>query len=275
MSGSQFPLADLALARRIEAATTADLISYAESARSTGIYPATEILRVGGGVALWFSPGNVVNGSFGLGMNGPVEQEEVAALIAFLEEHGAPASINVCPLADPSLLRWLAHYGFVATDFETVLYQPLPAPEPVPLASNMRIAIAGSEEERELWALLEARGFRDDNFTDDDLVLSRALSLRGDAMPFIGYVDGEPAGTGMLVIADGVAMFNGDSTLPAMRGRGVQSAMLAERLRVASAQGADLAVIEAAPGGTSERNQQRAGFRIAYTRVTVEKPGTL
>jgi hypothetical protein len=48
--------------------------------------------------------------------------------------------------------------------------------------------------------------------------------------------------------------------------------MLVERLRYAAAKGCDLAVIEAEPAGGSQRNQLRAGFRIAYTRVCMELP---
>jgi GNAT superfamily N-acetyltransferase len=76
----------------------------------------------------------------------------------------------------------------------------------------------------------------------------------------------------MLVLADGAAMLNGDATLPGFRNKGVQTALLHARLRRAAEAGCDLAVIEASPGGTSERNQQRLGFHVAYTRVTMELP---
>jgi len=275
-----FPLVTLGLARRIERMGVDDLAAYAAEARSSGIYPDATTFRLGGGGAYWYSPGNIVNGSFGLGMNGPVEQEEIAALIAFFEDHGEPAKVDVCSYADPSLRRWLAEYGFVATDFETVLYQPLGVGAAegggsVAVAADgttPEVRLASTAAERELWATLEARGFTDDAADEAGLILARAIALRTDSLPFIGYLDGEPAGTGMLVIKDGVAMFNGDSTLPAMRGRGVQSAILAHRLAYAREAGCDLAVIEASPGGISERNQQRAGFRVAYTRVSLERP---
>jgi GNAT superfamily N-acetyltransferase len=104
------------------------------------------------------------------------------------------------------------------------------------------------------------------------MVLARAIALRRDAVHLIGSVDGQPAGTGMLVIDEGAAMLNGDATLPAFRNKGVQTALLRTRLQLAVEAGCDLAVIEASPGGTSERNQQRAGFRVAYTRVTMGLP---
>jgi GNAT superfamily N-acetyltransferase len=267
-----YPLADTALARRIESACVLDLCAYADASRASGVYPDAVSFRVGGGAAVWFSPRNVVNGSFGLGMNRSVEAEEIAALIAFFDEHEAPARTDVCPHADRSVLRWLAEAGFVATDFEMVLFQPLPASAPCQLAEGVSVLIAHTPEERTVWADLEARGFTDEKVTDDHRVLSRAISLREDALHFTGYLNGQPAGTGMLALRDGLAMFNGDSTLPAARNRGVQSSILAERLRYAREAGCDLAVIEATPGGVSQRNQERAGFRTAYTRVTLERP---
>jgi hypothetical protein len=43
--------------------------------------------------------------------------------------------------------------------------------------------------------------------------------------------------------------------------------LLAARLDHAARLGCDLAMICTAPGGESQRNSERAGFRIAYTRI--------
>jgi GNAT superfamily N-acetyltransferase len=269
------------LARRVEAIGVSDLARYVDEARVSAIYPEATTFRVGGGGAFWYSRGNIVNSAFGLGMNGPVEREEIAALIEFFAERGEQARIDVCPYTDASLLRWLATYGFVATGFETVLLQRLGdasdvlSEEPGPVrwgGPSVTVHQASSAGDRELWAELEARGFKEDVLTEEDMVLARAIALRRDAVHLIGSVDGQPAGTGMLVIDEGAAMLNGDATLPAFRNKGVQTALLHARLRLAAEAGCDLAVIEASPGGTSERNQQRAGFRVAYTRVTMELP---
>lgn len=269
---SAVPIADSALARRIEAAIVRDVLGYVDSSRASGIYPDASTLRVGGGLAVWFSPGNVVNGAFGIGMDRQVEKEEVAALIAFFAERGAPARVDVCPHADRSLLRWLAEAGFLATDFEMVLYQPLPVATAASPARGVEVRVASTAAERAVWADLEANGFTDGQPTEDHVVLAQAIAGRHESRQFIGYLDGEPVGTGMLSFSEGVALFTGDSTLPHARGRGVQTSILAERLRYASVHGCDLAVIEAAAGGTSQRNQERAGFRVAYNRVTLEQP---
>ena len=63
------------------------------------------------------------------------------------------------------------------------------------------------------------------------------------------------------------SLFGGSSTIPEMRRRGLQSALLHERMSYAAAQGCDLAMMVAVPGSNSHRNAERQGFRVAYTRT--------
>ena len=62
-------------------------------------------------------------------------------------------------------------------------------------------------------------------------------------------------------------------TVPSGRRRGAQAALLHARLAFAAEQGCDLAMMGAAPGSASQRNAERQGFRIAYTRVKWHLPG--
>ena len=52
-----------------------------------------------------------------------------------------------------------------------------------------------------------------------------------------------------------------------LRRRGLQTALLHERMRYAFDQGCDLAMMAALPGSESQRNAERRGFQIAYTRT--------
>jgi hypothetical protein len=72
-------------------------------------------------------------------------------------------------------------------------------------------------------------------------------------------------------VAGGVGWLFGDSTLPHYRKRGIQQAVQRHRLLLAQAAGCELAVTEAAPGGASQRNMERTGFRVAYTHVEFAK----
>ena len=80
---------------------------------------------------------------------------------------------------------------------------------------------------------------------------------------------------GGVAIHDGVAMLAGASTDPAFRGRGAQAALLDVRLAYAESAGCDIAMMGALPGSASQRNGERQGFRIAYTRIKWQKnPGS-
>jgi hypothetical protein len=57
------------------------------------------------------------------------------------------------------------------------------------------------------------------------------------------------------------------ATLPAFHGRGAQTALIHRRLADAAAAGCTLLAVEATPGSQSERNLERIGLRLAYTRV--------
>ena len=52
-----------------------------------------------------------------------------------------------------------------------------------------------------------------------------------------------------------------------MRRRGLQAALLQERMRYAFEHGCDLAMMVAEAGSNSQRNAERKGFQIAYTRI--------
>lgn len=65
-----------------------------------------------------------------------------------------------------------------------------------------------------------------------------------------------------------VAVLGGAGTLPSDRGKGAQTALLQERLRLAHAEGCTLAVATAAPNSPSVRNLARAGFGV------IERPAS-
>ena len=68
-------------------------------------------------------------------------------------------------------------------------------------------------------------------------------------------------------MSGGLASFFCDSTLPAFRNRGVQTALIRYRLRRAAEAGCDMAFASVLPNSGSHANYFRAGFEVAYTRV--------
>jgi GNAT superfamily N-acetyltransferase len=133
--------------------------------------------------------------------------------------------------------------------------------------AGLKARVAG-EGERDLWAKASADGWREFAEVASMVAgLARVIASTEGTSPFCVELDGRVVATGALAIRDGVALFAGASTVPEYRRRGAQLALLEARFAYAMEKGCDLAMIVTAPGSASQRNAERAGFRVAYTRV--------
>ena len=88
---------------------------------------------------------------------------------------------------------------------------------------------------------------------------------------FLAYLDGQAVGGGAVGIYGDVSDLGFTCTLPQFRGKGVQKALLQSRLAYARDQGCTLATTTTDPNSQSERNVQRLGFQVAYTRTKFQK----
>ena len=86
---------------------------------------------------------------------------------------------------------------------------------------------------------------------------------------FVARREGVIAGGASLRLGERVALLCGAATLPEHRRRGVQTALLAARLRIAVDAGCDVAVVTTAPGSKSQENVQRQGFALLYARAVL------
>jgi GNAT superfamily N-acetyltransferase len=85
---------------------------------------------------------------------------------------------------------------------------------------------------------------------------------------YLAELDGQPAAAAALFVTRNVGCLASAATLPAFRGRGAQSALIPARIADAHAAGCDMVATVAAFGSPSQRNLERAGLRIAYTKAT-------
>jgi GNAT superfamily N-acetyltransferase len=93
------------------------------------------------------------------------------------------------------------------------------------------------------------------------------------ALAFVASVEGKMAacGTGLNIPEHRIFALGGAGTLLEFRGRGLQTALLRARMAAAAAAGCEYAVVVTQGGSTSQRNCERLGFRVAYSKVTVVK----
>lgn len=204
--------------------------------------------------------------TFGLGIFEPPSAAAVETLERFFQERGAPVHHEVSPLADSSLVPLMVSRGYHPLEFTSVMFRPID--RALTFAANPAIMVTLVESGDDSWVQTAAKGWSDypelETFV---LEIGRVQGAAEQLHRFIAAIDGEPVAAGGLAVHDGVALLAGASTVPAARRRGAQLALLAARLRFAVEQGCDLAMMCALPGSGSQRNAERHGFRIAYTRI--------
>jgi hypothetical protein len=253
--------ADAALARRLEAAE-------AINARGcTASPPGAAFLDIAGGCAIFVGDDSPLTQAVALGLNGPVSEAEVDTLEAFFHSRGAEVSIDLCPLADPGLLEILGRRGYRAAEFNNVLVKRL-AGAGIVLAPRVRRALAA---EADLWSHTVGRGFFEQgDLTTAEMEVGRAIFAMPGALCYLAAgPTGEPAGGGALAVRDGLATLFADSTICAFRRQGFHRELIAARLNEAIALGCDTATASTLPGSTSQRNFERLGFEVVYTKVTL------
>lgn len=231
------------------------------------------VRRMAGGRAFFFGPLSPLSQAVGIGMEGPVSEEEFDRLEGFFIARNAPISISLCPYADPSALERLASRRYRITHFEHTMIRRLSGEESflAPPQAIVRQARAGEER---LWSGTVMAGFQDGLPAMEGLAdLFALLFSAPGATCYLAWQDGQPAGGATISVRDNAAMFYSDSTLPAFRLRGLHSALIAARLQHASTAGCHLAVACTAPGSTSHRNYEQAGFSVAYTKAILVRDG--
>ncbi len=261
---------DADLVRRIEhsAAEHGARLSVALAERSPSSGAAAE--RCDGGALTSFGAGRYVNRAVGLGLGGTSADDIVVALREFYEARSMPPSLEVSPWADGELVEALTRDGFGLDGFRNVYAHSL---ESVPVEAETDgveiVEIApGSTRRHHILAGGAEPGTAERQISDE---FCDAAGFVDGAVDLVALVDGDPAACGSLTVIDGVGWLGGAATLPEHRGRGLQQALVEQRLRLAAAEGCDLAAATALPDGQSARNLVRFGFRLLYTQVVLTR----
>jgi GNAT superfamily N-acetyltransferase len=266
-----YALADLALARRLERAEASANAASVEARAAAEPAVGACWRDVGGAYAMFDGIGSPITQTFGLGLFSPGDEDDLGRLEAFFAERGADVFHEVSPIADLGLPSRLSARGYRPVEFTSVLHQPVTHARSAPAggrasALRARVATAGDAD---TYADIAARGWSSESPEIGAFVRAyAALTARTRGVhTFLAERDGEPVATAALAMHGGVAILAGASTVPEARGQGAQAALLALRLAVAADAGCDRAMMAALPGSASQRNAERLGFRIAYTRI--------
>ena len=266
---------DKSLSQRLERAEARANASFVEARARAYPEIGAEWIDVGGTYAMFDGVDSPVTQTFGLGMFDSVSPDDLERIENFFKGHNAPVFHEVSPLADPSLFPLLNKRCYQPCEFTTILYRPIARGVSFAELRNEKISVRRTtKDEVDLWATTSARGWSEFPEVADFMQgFGKVVAQRKDGLSFIAELDGEPIATGAMSIYDDIALLAGASTIPAGRKQGAQLALLDSRLRYAAEHGCTIATMGALPGSASQRNAERQGFRIAYTRTKWQLPG--
>lgn len=255
---------NLALARRLERAEGFACTQFAEARRAQFPDSGAEWIECAGAVAVFDQVDSPVTQTFGLGIFEELSAATLDTIEKFFHDRGAQVDHEVSPLAGVVALSLLCERRYRPVEISNVMYRTVEPVEP----SNIKVRLIDPGESQ-LWAKTSAAGWAHEHPELRDFLQQTGamISANPKLQCFLAELDGQPGAAGMLSIHEGVALFAGSSTIPEFRRQGLQAALLQHRMRYAFDQGCDLAMMVAEAGSNSQRNAERKGFKVAYTRT--------
>ena len=262
---------DQAMSRRLERTEGATGAGFVEIRQRIAPGVGAEWRDFDGTYAMYDGAGSPMTQTFGLGLSASATAEQLAEIERFFAEHGADTEHEVSPIAGVETLALLVGRGYHPIELSTVLVRPLAGAQPAetPPAAGLTVRPCGDgSEERERFIATSVAGWAKESELAELLeAIARAATENTKMVSFLVEREGEPIATGSLAFHEGIALLVGASTIPSRRGLGAQGLLLAARLEEARRRGCQLAMMVAAPASTSQRNAERRGFRVAYTRT--------
>ncbi len=261
---------DKNLAQKIERTEARSNAAFVETRAKMFPESGAQWIEVAGVYAMFDSIESHCTQTFGLGVFDEITNAELEKLEAFFKERNAPIFHEISPLAQPALLTLLNERGYQPVELTSVMFRPIESEINLGFTLNpkikTRIIKAGEEK---LWAQTSANGWvtEMEGLAEFMFQFGQISAKCAGGFPFLAELKSQPISTGMLFIYEDVALLAGASTVPEGRKQGAQLALLDARLLYAAKHGCTIAIMGALPGSQSQRNAEKNGFRIAYTRT--------
>jgi ribosomal protein S18 acetylase RimI-like enzyme len=264
---------DKALARRLESCEEIPQVLYARMFQQTRPEMGAAEEEICGGHMIFAGLGSPIGRATGLGLDHPFTAADLDRVEQFYRTHKAPSQVDVCPMREPAVFELCKDRGYRIAELNNVLYRKLEAEEKFPpAAAECEIRRSLPEEADRAGEIVETAFFPDGAPEAYRGLIAPFYKMEG-ALAFVASVGGNvvACGTGLVIPEHGVFALCGAGTLAEFRGRGLQTALLRARMAAAVAAGCEYAVVVTQGGTTSQRNAERLGFRVAYSKVTVIK----
>jgi GNAT superfamily N-acetyltransferase len=264
---------DKALARRLEACEEMPQVLYARIFKQTRPEIGAADEAICGGHMVFAGLGSPIGRATGAGLDQPFTKQDLDRIEQFYREKKAPSQVDLTPLHRPEVFEMFKERGYAIAELNNVLYRKLDPEETFPTPpDHCEIRRSPSEEAEVAGAIVES-AFFPDGAPEAFRGLIAPLYQVETALAFVATIEGKPVacGTGMVIAEHKVFALGGAGTLAEYRGRGLQTALLCARMAAAVKAGCEYAVVVTQGATTSQRNAERLGFHVAYSKVTVIK----
>jgi ribosomal protein S18 acetylase RimI-like enzyme len=264
---------DKAFARRLESVEEMPQVYYARAFRNTRPEIGAAEQEICGGHMVFAGLGSPIGRATGVGLDHPFTTGDLDRIEQFYREHNAPSQVDLCPLHDPEVFEMFKKRGYAIAELNNVLCRRLDPRETFPAApDHCTIRPSLPEEATSTGAIVESAFFPDGAPEAFRGLIAPLYQMEG-ALAFVAEIEGKPVacGTGLVIPQHKVYALCGAGTLVAYRRRGLQTALLRARMAAAVCAGCEYAVVVTQGGSQSQRNVERMGFRVAYSKVTVIK----
>lgn len=210
--------------------------------------------------------------AIGFGVRSGGSAADLDRIVRHYERLGAPVRVEVAEGVTPSAaIRLLERRGFAPeVDAHHVHVLETDRAPVAPDVAGLRIQPVTARRAPEFGRLIRA-GFGAEGAVGDLFERASIAHARmyppSRAVSIIARIDGRAAGTAMLWLTPGVAGLYSGSVLEAFRGRGIQSALIAERVRLGLARGRRVFTSQTAGDDASAHNLRDMGFRLLYRAI--------
>ena len=264
---------DKALARRLEACEEMPQVFYAREFQKTRPAIGAAEEEICGGHMIFAGLGSPIGRATGVGLDRPFTAEDLERVEQFYRARSAPSQVDLCPLHDAAVFEMFKQRGYGIAELNNVLYRRLDRDEKFPAAPAGCEIRRGVREEAEAQSAIVERAFFPDGALEAFGGLLVPFYQMEGAVTFAASIEGKTVscGTGLVIPEHRIFAVCGAGTLAEFRGRGLQTGLLRARLAAAVEAGCEYAVVVTQGGTISQRNCERLGFRVAYSKVTVIK----
>ena len=264
---------DKALARRLESGEEMPQVLYARMFQKTRPEIGAAEEEICGGHMVFAGLGSPIGRATGTGLDRPITAVDIDQVEQFYRAHKTPSQVDLCPLHDPSVFEMFKERRYAIAELNNVLYRKLDTAErfpPPPPGCEIRRSL--TEEANAAGAIVEGAFFPDGAPEAFQGLIAPFYQME-QALAFVASIKGTlvACGTGLVIPEHRVFALCGAGTLAGFRGRGLQTALLRARMAAAVDAACEYAVVVTQGGSISQRNAERLGFRVAYSKVTVIK----